>query len=74
MRQAIEAGRDNRVSDLHVRAVGPGIYAAAMALVTSDPHDPDHYCDLLPHELPLAHVTVEVHRCPSPDVQLASGA
>ena len=74
IRQAIEAEGDNRVADLHVRAVGPGIYAAEVALVTSDPRDPDRYCDLLPHELPLAHVTVEVHRCPSPDAKDASHA
>ncbi len=65
IKEAIEAEGDNRVSDLHVWAVGPGIYAAEIALVTSDRQDPDHYCHLLPRELPLAHVTVEVHGCPS---------
>ena len=69
IRGAIEAEGDNRVSDLHVRAVGPGIWAAEIALVTSEPRDPDHYSELLPRELPLAHVTVEVHGCPSHNEQ-----
>jgi Co/Zn/Cd efflux system component len=65
IRQAIESEGDSRVSDLHVRAVGPAIYAAEIALVTSDPQDADHYAGLLPDDMPVAHVTVEVHRCPS---------
>ena len=73
IRQAIEAEGDNRVSDLHVRAVGPGIYAAEVALVTSDPKDPDHYAELLPHDMPIAHATVEVHRCPSDSTVGAGG-
>lgn len=62
---AIETEGDNRVSDLHVWAVGPGIYSAEIAVVTSIPQEPDHYSELLPRGLPLVHVTVEVHRCPS---------
>ena len=65
IRQAIEAQSDNRVSDLHIWAVGPDIYAAEIALVTSTPNAPDHYVHLVPHELPLVHVTVEVHGCSS---------
>jgi len=63
IRQAIEAEGDNRVSDLHVRAVGPGIYTAEIALVTSHPQDAPHYYRLLPKDMPIAHVTVEVHYC-----------
>jgi len=65
IRRAIEAEGDNRVSDLHVRAVGPAIYAAEIAVVTSDPQEADHYARLLPDDIPVAHVTVEVHGCPS---------
>jgi cation diffusion facilitator family transporter len=65
IRRTMEGEADNRVSDLHVWAVGPGIYAAEVAVISSDPKDPDHYCKLLPQELPLVHVTVEVHSCPS---------
>ena len=63
IRKAIESEGDNRVSDLHVWSVGPGIYAAEIAIVTSQPLDPDDYYKLLPGELGLVHVTVETHRC-----------
>ncbi len=65
IRKAIETEGDSRVSDLHVWSVGPGIYAAEIAVVSSRPLDPDRYCDLLPGELGLVHVTVEVHLCAS---------
>jgi len=65
VRQAVEAEGDNRVCDLHVWAVGPGIYAAELAVVTSDPKPPDHYAELAPRHLGLVHTTVEVHRCPT---------
>jgi len=65
IRRSIEAHGDNRVSDLHVWTVGPGIYAAEIALVTSSPQPADYYSGLLPREISLVHVTVEVHSCPS---------
>jgi cation diffusion facilitator family transporter len=63
IRKSIESEGDNRVSDLHVWSVGPGIYAAEIAIVSSRPRDPDDYYKLLPEELGLVHVTVETHRC-----------
>ncbi|HAM32450.1 MAG TPA: cation transporter [Deltaproteobacteria bacterium] len=63
IRKAIESERDNRVSDLHVWSVGPGIYAAEVAIVSSRPLDPDDYYRLLPGELGLVHATFETHRC-----------
>ena len=63
IRKSIESEGDNRVSDLHVWSVGPGIYAAEIAIVSSRPRDPDDYYKLLPGELGLVHVTVETHRC-----------
>jgi cation diffusion facilitator family transporter len=67
IRNAIESEGDNRVSDLHVWSVGPGIYAAEIAVVSSRPLDPDDYYKLLPGELGLVHVTVETHRCAAHD-------
>ena len=61
IRQAIEAQGETRVCDLHVWTVGPGIYAAEIAVVTSSPKPSDYYSGLLPREIPLVHVTVEVH-------------
>jgi Co/Zn/Cd efflux system component len=67
IRKSIESEGDNRVSDLHVWSVGPGIYAAEIAVVASRPRDPDDYYKLLPGELGLVHVTVETHRCGADD-------
>jgi cation diffusion facilitator family transporter len=60
---AIEADRDNRVSDLHLWRVGRRHLAAIISVVTHEPRDPDHYKELLRPFTDLAHVTVEVHRC-----------
>jgi cation diffusion facilitator family transporter len=62
VRSAIEADSADRVSDLHVWSIGPGIYAAEIALVSETPRQPDDYKALLPDHLGLVHVTVEVHR------------
>jgi cation diffusion facilitator family transporter len=63
IRKAIESDGDNRISDLHVWSVGPGIHAAEIAIVSSRPLEPDRYYDLLPGELGLVHVTFEIHPC-----------
>lgn len=63
IRKAIESEGDNRVSDLHVWSVGPGIYAAEVAIVSSRPLDPDSYYSLLPKKLGLVHATFEIHLC-----------
>jgi cation diffusion facilitator family transporter len=63
IRKSIESEGDNRVSDLHVWSVGPGIYAAEIGIVSSRPLDPDSYYSLLPEELSLVHVTFESHLC-----------
>jgi cation diffusion facilitator family transporter len=63
IRKAIESEGDNRISDLHVWSVGPGIYAAEVAIVSSRPLDPDSYYSLLPKELGLVHATFETHLC-----------
>ena len=63
IREAIERRGDERVSDLHVWSVGPGIYAAEIGIVASEPLKADAYRELLPRELGLVHVTVEAQRC-----------
>lgn len=62
---ALESGTGDRVTDLHLWAVGPGIYAAAVAIVSDRPQSPDHYKALIPPHLGIVHSTVEVHRCPA---------
>ena len=62
--RAIEADADNRVTDLHVWRVGPQHLAAIVSLVTHEPREPEHYRGLLCQQRDLAHVTIEVQRCP----------
>lgn len=63
VKDALEADTDDRVTDLHVWSIGPGARAAVVALVSHDPQTPEHYKGLVPHELKIQHVTVEVHHC-----------
>ena len=69
---AIEAHDDNRIADLHVWAIGPNVFAAAISLVTSAPRSADGYRALLPEDLGVRHVTIEVHRCTTPVVPEAA--
>jgi cation diffusion facilitator family transporter len=64
IRRSIESWQDTRVADLHVWSIGPGLYAGELAIVSHDPAPPSTYKRLLP-EGALAHVTIEVHRCPA---------
>ena len=63
IRASIEARDDARVTDLHVWAVGPGIYAAEIVVVAERPEEVETYEGLLPAELGLVHVTFETHKC-----------
>lgn len=65
VRKAIESEGDNRICDLHVWAVGPGIYAMGIVLVSSRPLDAEDYSKLLPEGLGIVHVTVETRQCAS---------
>lgn len=61
VRAAIEDGTHDHVSDLHVWRVGPGRFAAIIAVVTAEPREPDDYKRRLAPLGQVAHVTVEVH-------------
>lgn len=63
LREAIEAEGDDRVADLHLWSIGPGIQAAAIVVVSDAPRSPDHYRSLIPSDLHVVHATVEVQRC-----------
>jgi len=65
IRRAIESHADVRVSDLHLWRVGPKHLAAIVSIVTHEPAGPADYKKLLSEFPDLAHVTVEVHRCPT---------
>jgi cation diffusion facilitator family transporter len=60
VRGAIEAEAGNRVADLHLWQIGPGHWAAIVAVVTPTPRQPLHYRTLLGHVHELSHVTIEV--------------
>ena len=62
IKTALEEG-DDRIVDLHVWSIGPGIRAAVVSLVTDDPKQPQDYKDRLPDDLGVVHFTVETHRC-----------
>jgi cation diffusion facilitator family transporter len=66
IRQAVESRAGDRVSDLHVWQIAPGGLAAIVTVVSTDPLTPDEYRDLLPADLGLTHVTVEIVPCRHP--------
>ena len=63
IKDRIEAEDGNRISDLHVWAVGPNIYSVIISLVTHHPKPPDHYKRLVPPGMGVMHIVVEVHPC-----------
>ena len=65
VRGALERVDGNRVADLHVWCIGLNLYSAALTVVTPAPQPPEHYKALLPKELNIVHVTVEVHAAPA---------
>jgi len=63
IREAIEAERDHRITDLHVWTIGPGLYAAIIGVATHEPRPMAYYKSLIPPHLGVAHATVEIHPC-----------
>lgn len=63
LRAALLVEESDRIADLHVWSIGQGQYAAEVTIVTDHTHAPSHYKSLIPEELGIVHVTVEVHRC-----------
>lgn len=65
VRRRLEIGGD-RVADLHLWRLGPGHTGVVAAIVSDRPLAPSDYKSRL-HGIPgLAHVTIEVNRCPGP--------
>jgi len=63
--EAIEEQVDGKITDLHLWSIGPGIFAAEIALVSAAPRSPDHYKELLDGSLGIVHITIEVHQAES---------
>lgn len=64
VRQAIECDGDAEIADLHVWRVARSRYACVVTVVAKDPLTPDDYRVRLAGVPSLAHVSVEVNRCP----------
>jgi len=61
-RSAIEREEDNRITDLHIWSIGPGIYSATLTVVSHRPRPPEYYKNLIPGKLGIVHTIVEVHQ------------
>jgi cation diffusion facilitator family transporter len=64
IREAIESDGDAQIADLHVWRVGRASHAAVICVVAREPRSPDDYRARLAGIPTLAHVSVEVNRCP----------
>ncbi len=60
---SIEEDSDNRITDCHIWKVGPNHYAIILAIVTSEPKEPEYYRQLLSEYSQLSHITIEVNPC-----------
>ena len=63
LRRALLVDGSDRIADLHVWTIGEGRHAAEVNIVTDHAHSSTHYKALIPEDLGIVHVTVEVHRC-----------
>ena len=61
IQEIIEADANNRIVDLHLWIVGPGVFSAIVSFVSTDPQQPDHYKLLIEEHITLHHLSVEVH-------------
>ncbi len=66
LQAAIENNTTDRVTDLHLWSIGHGIFSAQMTIVSDKPEPPSHYKSLIPSNLKVVHITVEVNRCDAP--------
>jgi cation diffusion facilitator family transporter len=62
---AVEAGGRFQVVDLHVWHIGPGYRAAIVSIRSPDPCTRQVIADLIPQDLGIAHLTVEIEEDPA---------
>ena len=74
VRNEIERYEDNQVADLHLWSIGPGIYASEISIVTNNPKSPEEYKKLIPTELGIVHLLVEVHQCSADNPETPAGS
>ncbi len=66
IRDELEAVDDVRVRDLHVWSLGDARYSCVVTLISGVPREPELYRGRLAR-FGLAHLTIEVQRCPDHD-------
>ena len=59
--EILEGDGATRVTDLHLWCVGPGIHSAIIAVASDSPRAPQEYKQMVPADLRIVHLTVEVH-------------
>jgi cation diffusion facilitator family transporter len=64
VRAAIESDGDAAIADLHVWRIGRAHHACIVTIVAREPLTPDAYRGRLASIPSLAHVSIEVNRCP----------
>ncbi len=72
VRKKLEAIDDVRVADLHVWELGPGRRSCIVSVVTATPRELTYYRDAVLSALPVAHLTIEIHRCELPHDEIAA--
>ena len=65
VKDSIEQDDDSEVADLHLWSIGPNIYTVVITIVAHHPATPEQYKDRIPQNLGLAHISIEVHECPT---------
>jgi cation diffusion facilitator family transporter len=59
IKESIEAKGDH-VTDLHLWSIGPNMYGLIVSVAAHNHKPPEYYKQLIPHDLGLKHITVEV--------------
>ena len=57
----MEVSTHDRVMDLHLWKIGPGIHAAEIILASTFPKTVTEYRQRIPEHLNIVHCTIEVH-------------
>ncbi len=63
VRERLEAIDGTHVADLHVWELGPGRRSCIVSIVTATPREVEFYREKVLAALPVAHLTIEIHRC-----------
>lgn len=61
VRGAVEAAGGVEVTDLHLWSIGPGIHAGVLSVRAAEPRPPEFYKKVIPNDMGLVHLTVEVN-------------